>query len=149
MIDQHLKLFESLNRHGVEYLLIGGALSIAYGVPRVTKDIDLFVSPTPQNASRCLAALKEIGMGTAEMTTPKEICETEVTIFKDFLRIDLLTHVKGLDFEEAWARRNQLSLDKVLIQALSLDDLIKSKKAAGRQDDLSDIKILELARKKT
>lgn len=146
MIGQHLKLFESLNNHGVEYLLIGGTLAIAYGVPRVTKDIDLFIRPTLENTTHCLDALKAHGIGTASLTTPEEVCKTEVTILKDFLRIDLLTQVKGLSFDEAWRNKVVLALDRVSIFSLCLDDLIKSKKAAGRKNDLEDIKILEKAR---
>ena len=148
MIDQHLKLFVSLNDHGVEYLLIGGALAIAYGVPRVTKDIDLFLKPTRENAARCLEALQKCGMGTASLTTAEDLCDTEITIFKDILRVDVLTMVKGLDFAAAWANKVFLELDTVLIPSISLEDLIKAKKATARPDDLEDIKILELARQK-
>lgn len=145
MIDRHLKLFKSLNNQSVEYLLIGGALAIAYGVPRVTKDIDLFLRPTPENAGRLLKTLKQIGMGTAELTTPEDICKNEITIFKDFIRLDVLTRVKGLDFDAAWKKRKILHLDKVEIPALTLEDLVVSKKASGRKGDLEDVKILEMA----
>jgi len=147
MIDQHLKLFASLNDHGVEYLLIGGALAIAYGVPRVTRDIDIFLKPDPENAARCLEALKKCGMGTALLTTVDELCETEITIFKDVLRLDVLTNVKGLDFKTAWSHKVFLELEGVLIPAISLEDLILAKRSAGRPDDLEDVKILELALK--
>lgn len=147
MIGQHLKLFEFLNKNKVEYLLIGGALSIAYGVPRVTKDIDLFLNPELENAGRLLRALEELGMGTAGLTNPRDICETEVTIFKDFVRLDILTKVKGLEFGEAWRSRVYLSLENIDIPAISLDHLIQSKQAAGRTGDLEDIKILEMAKK--
>ncbi len=148
MIGQHTKLFAFLNSHGVEYLLIGGSLAIAYGVPRVTKDIDLFINPTLDNATKCLVALKDMGMGTASLTTPEEICKTEVTIFKDFLRVDLLTQVKGLTFEDSWRKKVVLTLDDLTIFALTLEDLIRSKKAAGRPGDMEDVKILEMARKR-
>lgn len=146
MIGRHLKLFESLNRHGVEYLLIGGTLAIAYGVPRVTKDIDLFLRATVENASRCLVALKECGLGTAELTTPEELSSTEVTIFKDVLRLDVLTNVKGIEFNSAWRNKVFLELGNIRIPALSLTDLIASKQASGRPADADDIKILEMSR---
>lgn len=149
MIGQHLNLFKFLNQENVEYLLIGGTLSIVYGVPRVTKDIDLFLNPKMGNAVSCLKALRDFGMGTADLTTAEELCKKEVTIFKDFLRVDILTHVKGLIFREAWKNKVVLSLEDITIPSLCLDDLIKSKKAAGRPRDIEDIKILEMARKKT
>lgn len=148
MIEKHLQLFASLNKRKVEYLLIGGALAIAYGVPRVTKDIDIFLNPTLENATGLLDALKEIGMGTAYLTNPEDICATEVTIFKDFVRLDVLTRVKGLDFGKVWYKKVFLSLEDVLIPSIHLDDLIKSKQASGREEDLKDVKILELARQK-
>jgi len=147
MIDQHLKLFASLNKEGVEYLLIGGTLAIAYGVPRVTKDIDLFIRPSLENAVKCLKALDKIKMGTAALTTPESLCRTEVTIFKDFVRVDVLTRVKGIQFDPSWKNGVDLVVERVAIHCLSLDDLIKSKKAAGRPGDIEDIKILKLARK--
>ena len=149
MIGQHLKLFESLNKKNVEYLLIGGTLAIAYGVPRVTKDIDLFLNPTLENATRLLSSLQELGMETAALTNPEDICSTEITIFKDFVRLDVLTKVKGLEFSEVWQNKVYLSLDKVMIPALSIEDLIKAKRASGRPEDLEDIKILEMAKQQT
>ncbi len=147
MIDRYLKLFASLNKNKVEYLLIGGTLAIAYGVPRVTKDIDIFLNPTLQNAEALLNALKEFGMGTVALTNPQDICSTEVTIFKDFVRLDVLTQVKGLEFDEAWQKKIFLSLEEVNIPALNLDDLIQSKRASGRSEDLEDVRILEMAKK--
>ncbi|MFH0800493.1 MAG: nucleotidyl transferase AbiEii/AbiGii toxin family protein [Pseudomonadota bacterium] len=143
MIIKHSKLFECLNKHGVEYILIGGTLAIAYGIPRVTKDIDIFLNPNPGNAARLLDALKEFGMGTAELTTPEDVCATEVTIFKDVVRLDVLTAVKGLEFTSAWQGKVFLELDKVLIPALSVDDLIRAKKASARPRDFEDIKVLK------
>lgn len=148
MIGQHLKLFGLLNDQRVEYLLIGGTLAIAYGVPRVTKDIDLFIRPVLDNAERCLEALKKMGMGTAHLTNAEDICAMEVTIFKDFLRVDVLTKVKGLDFDEVWKERSDLVVDDVVIHCLNVSDLIKSKKAAGRPGDLEDVKILEMTSQK-
>jgi predicted nucleotidyltransferase len=111
----------------------------------VTKDIDLFLKPDIENAKRCLDALKELGMGTAELTTPEDICATEVTIFKDVVRLDVLTRVKGLSFPAAWSNKVWLELDNVHIPAISIKDLIKTKRAAGRREDIQDIKILKLA----
>lgn len=148
MIDRYLKLFECLNKNNVEYLLIGGALSIAYGVPRVTKDLDIFLHPTLSNAKAFLKALNEIGMGTANLTTAEDVCNTEVTIFKDMVRLDALTKVKGLDFTKAWQKKVFLSLGNVMIPAINIDDLIASKRAAGRPHDKDDIKILEQAKRK-
>lgn len=148
MIDQYSQLFACLNEKKVEYLLIGGVLAIAYGIPRMTKDVDLFLRPDLDNARRCLDALQALGLGTAHLTTAEDLCATEVTIFKDIMRLDVLTNVKGLDFYEAWLHKVFLELGDIHIPALCLDDLVKSKKAAGRTTDLEDIKILEQLKKK-
>ena len=147
MINRYLKLFESLNKNNVEYLLIGGALSIAYGVPRLTKDIDIFLNPTIKNATALLKALEEFGMGTVSLTTPEDICKTEITIFKDIVRFDVLTQVKGLNFTKAWQNKIFLALYNITIPAINIDDLITSKQAAGRPTDKEDIKILEMAKR--
>lgn len=146
MIERYLKLFESLNKNNVEYLLIGGALSIAYGVPRVTKDLDIFLKPTIPNAKAFLKALDEVGMGTAGLTTAEDICNTEITIFKDVVRLDALTQVKGLEFTTSWQRKVFLALGHITIPAINIDDLIASKRAAARPHDEDDIKILEQAK---
>lgn len=143
MSTPHLKLFESLNAKKVEYLLIGGTLAIAYGVPRTTKDIDIFLRPTLDNAKLLLQALENFGMGTSTLVTPDEICKTEVTIFKDFIRLDVLTQVKGIHFDECIKNKFDLQVGSLSVPSLNLDDLIKSKKAAGRTSDLEDIRILE------
>lgn len=147
MIDPHLKLLKSLNDEGVDYLLIGGMLAIAYGIPRVTKDIDLFIRNTKENAEKILKVLEHLGFGTAHLTTAREIATTEVTILKDYLRIDLLTKVKGLEFDEAYKRKEVLQLENVPVFVLNLDDLIRSKKAAGRPGDLEDVAHLEKIKK--
>ncbi|MCB1214880.1 MAG: nucleotidyltransferase [Deltaproteobacteria bacterium] len=128
-------------------LLIGVMLVIAYGIPRVSKDIDLFIKATQKNTEKLLKALKEAGIGTASLTTAKEISDHEITVFKDYLRVDILTKVKGLDFEKAYQSRDFLEMDGLLIPALNYQDLLKSKKSAGRPRDLEDIKELEKVKK--
>lgn len=71
-----------------------------------------------------------------------------VTIFRDIIRLDVLTNVKGILFDAAWRNKVFLALRDVLIPAISLDDLIKTKAAAARPGDLEDIQVLEMARAK-
>lgn len=148
MIDPHLKLIKSLNDHGVDYLLIGGMLAIAYGVPRTTKDIDFFIRATEENAQKILEALQELGFGTSHLITAEEIAKTEITILKDYLRVDLLTQVKGLEFDKAFAHKEIRKINDISIFVLTLEDLILSKKAAGRPGDLEDVCLLEKIQQK-
>ncbi len=143
MIERHLALFRSLKRNKVEYLIIGGIACGIYGSPRATKDLDIVIRATTQNAKRLLAALKEAKFGTAYLTTPDKIIANEITIFGDVIRLDILTKVKGLVFDNAWRKRQVKSLKGVKINVISLDDLISSKKATARLIDKEDIKILK------
>ncbi|MCC7345584.1 MAG: nucleotidyltransferase [Deltaproteobacteria bacterium] len=143
MNEPHVKLLKSLNDRGVEYLLVGGMLAIAYGVPRVTKDIDLFIRNDVDNAAKVLEVLDALGFGTAHLTTPEEVTKNEITVFKDFLRLDLLTKLKGIKFEEVFPRRAVIRLKDVDVPVLTLEDLIAEKKAAGRPGDLEDAAQLE------
>lgn len=143
MLDTLRPLFASLSSHRVEYLVIGGVAAIAYGVPRLTLDIDLLIRPTRANVEALLAAFEEAGLGTAALTNPDEVLAQEIVIFKDRIRVDVQTRTPGIDFDRAMARRRTLDLEGVAVQLVSLEDLIASKKAAGRPQDLDDVRTLE------
>ena len=137
-----LNLYRSLNRNRVRYLLIGGMAAVLYGSPRVTKDTDIFIGADIENIERLLKALREIKFGTAHLTTPQKIIKNEVNIFKDYIRLDVLTKIKGIGFEDAWKGRKVREIKGVRIFLIDIDDLIISKQAAGRSLDLQDVKIL-------
>ncbi len=143
MEDADLNIYKSLNRHKVRYIVIGGIACILYGSPRVTKDTDIFIEASLENSTRLLKALKAVNFGTADLTTAKKIIENEVSIFKDYVHLDALTKIKGITFEKAWAKRAIKRIRGVRIPLLHIDDLILSKKAAGRDIDLIDAKVLE------
>lgn len=145
-MNKHLDLYRSLNCHRVKYLVIGGTASIAYGVPRTTRDIDLLIEATLSNAERLLDALKDVRFGTAYLTTAELLIQHEVTIFEDYIRVDVLTQAKGIDFANVWECRKVIVIGGVNVKFLNLDDLIESKRAAGRPGDLEDVRILEYIR---
>lgn len=142
MEEAHLNLYRSLNKNKVKYLIIGGMAAIIYGSPRLTKDLDIFIESTIDNAQKLLIALKEIGFATAELTTAIKIMENEVTIFKDYIRLDVLTKVKGIEFSKVWPKRLSRRIDGVKVYLINIDDLILSKKSVARQIDLEDVKAL-------
>lgn len=142
MDPSHLAVYKSFNSRRVKYVLIGGLAAVLYGSARLTKDVDLFIEPTLKNAAAALSALKAIGFGTASLTTPEKLLAHEVTIFEDYVRLDLFTEVKGISFPPAWSRRVMKRLGNVRIPVVNLKDLIASKKAAGRSVDVEDVKIL-------
>ena len=140
ILTSHLDLFESLNREGVEYLLIGGVVAIAYGVPRTTQDIDLLINPTIDNAKKILAVLQKLGFGTAHMITPEELVKTEAVLLKDYFRIDILTRLKKFEFKDVYHNRNIIHIGKKsFIPILSLEDLLSEKKSVARDKDSQDI----------
>lgn len=143
MIKDHLKLYRSLDKNKVRYLIIGGIACAIYGSPRVTVDLDIFVEPTLDNSKALFKALKEAGFGTVELTTPKKIMSNELNIFNDYIKMDVLTKVKGIDFEKCWKARKVKEIDGIKINLISIENLIKSKKAANRDVDKYDIKILK------
>jgi hypothetical protein len=131
----------------VRYVVIGGVAAILYGVPRATFDLDILVEATPDNARRLLGALLEAGLGTAALITEKELLSNEITVFKDRVRINVQTSTPGLSFQQAWDHRQTMKYQSQAFYVASKSDLIASKKAASRDIDLEDIKLLELPEK--
>jgi hypothetical protein len=143
MIDRLERVFKSFQQHDVDYLVIGGVAAIAYGVPRNTFDLDILIRVTPENAKRLLDALLEAGLGTAALATAESVLRHEITVFKDYVRIDVQTRTPGLDFEAAWGRREVMVFEGIRFNVVSRDDLIASEKASGRGIDLEDARLLE------
>ena len=144
MLNRLQDVFKSFQRHDVKYVVIGGIASILHGVPRATFDLDILIEPTPDNAQHLLDALWEARLGTASMITAEELLKQEITIFKDRIRIDVQTSTPGLQFAEAWQRRETMDYQGQTFDVVSREDLISSKRAAGRPRDLEDVRLLEL-----
>jgi hypothetical protein len=145
MLNRLQDVFRSFQRHEVRYVVLGGVASVLYGVPRVTFDLDVLIEPTVENAERLLAALLEAGFGTAAMTDAQDVVAHEITVFNDRVRIDVQTRTPGIRFEDAWSRRKVVTYEGQDFFIVSRDDLIASKRAAGRQIDLEDVRLLELS----
>lgn len=144
MLNRLTAVFASFRRHRVEYLVIGGIAAVLYGVPRATFDLDILVEASGGNAQRLLDALTEAGLATASLTSADELLANEITVFQDRVRIDVQTWTPGLMFETAWERRNEMEYGGQPFYVVSREDLISSKRAAGRDVDLQDVRLLEL-----
>ena len=144
MLNRLKDVFESFQKHEVRYIVIGGIATVLYGVPRATFDLDILIEATPENTQHLLDALSDAGMGTASLTNVDEILSNEITIFKDRVRIDVQTSTPGLRFQDAWSRRKTMEYRGQPFYVVSREDLIISKKAAGRDVDLEDARLLEL-----
>jgi hypothetical protein len=132
MLRRLRDVFSSFQEHDVHYVTIGGIAAVLHGVPRATYDLDILIEATPENAQRLLRALNSAGLQTATMTTPDRLLEQEITVFNDYVRIDVQTRTPGLSFEEAWARREAISHRGQTFFVVNRADLIASIRAAGR-----------------
>lgn len=144
MLNRLQGVFRCFQRNDVRYVVIGGIAAVLHGVPRATFDLDILIEATQENAQRLLDALAEAGLGTATLTSAEDVVAHELTIFNDYVRIDVQTSTPGLEFEKAWANREVMEYAGQEFYVVSEEDLIRSKRAAGRDVDLADVRLLEL-----
>lgn len=121
---------------------VWGIAAILNGVQRTTFDVDILIEPTEANAEKVIRALREAGLGTAYLITVDELPAHEITVFKDRVRVDVQTSTPGLTFDNAWENRCELSFGGPPFFVVSRVDPIRSKLAAARPIDLSDVKQL-------
>ena len=136
------QVFSALNDASVDYLLVGGLASVLYGVPRTTVDIDIAVRPKMDHVLKAIKALESLGL-VPDTKVPNEILGQGGVTFSNEREIDMITDLKGVDFNIAWDRRKQIEYEGITIQVISKEDLITALKAVGRQKDLDDLKDLE------
>ncbi|RME46561.1 MAG: hypothetical protein D6791_07980 [Chloroflexi bacterium] len=144
MLNRLQAVFASLEKHDVRYVVIGGIAAVLHGVPRATFDLDILIDATPENAQRLLDAFLEARLGTAALITAEELLTYEITVFNDWVRIDVQTSTPGLTFEKAWRDRVNMEYQGQTFYVVSREDLVASKRAAGREVDLEDVRLLEL-----
>ena len=144
MLNQLQGVFSSLQKHSVKYVVIGGIASVLHGVPRATFDLDILIEATPENAENLLNALIDARLGTASLITPEGLLAHEITIFKDIVRVDVQTRTPGIEFQEVWKNRKTVDYQGQEFYILTKKDLIASKRAAGRDIDMEDVRLLEL-----
>jgi len=128
----------------VEFLVVGGYAMAAHQLPRATKDLDLWVRPSPDNAVRVLRALDTFGAPRHDLTAAD--LEREGTIYQVGVppnRVDVITVVDGVRFEDAWADRADVEIDDLRIPVIGRRALIANKRAVGRPQDLVDADALE------
>jgi hypothetical protein len=136
----------ALNAHGARYLVVGAHAVAFHGRPRATRDLDLWIEPSEENAQRVLAALSDFfggadrGYSSGDLTSLELILQLGVAP----VRIDLLKTLAGLgSFAEAWANRVTATYGEVHTAYLAREDLIRAKRAADRLQDRADVRFLE------
>lgn len=132
-----------LNSHQVEYLLIGGYAVSYHGYPRTTADIDIWVAIQKENAEKVVAVLKEFGFDTPSLTADLFLRENQIIrMGNPPMRIELMTTISGVRFEECYSERIIDVIDDVEVQIINLEHLRRNKQASGRQKDLDDLEHL-------
>jgi len=146
--EDYSDILLALSAEKVKFLLVGAHAMAAYGYPRSTMDIDLWVQPSEENAAAVMRAL--IRFGAALQDLRAEDLQKEGTVFQIGVpprRIDIITGVTGLEFEEAFANSISTQIDGIEVRAPSLDDIIRNKSASGRRKDLADVEALKALKK--
>ena len=122
----------------------GGYAVGAYGYPRATNDLDVFVSDDSTNVENLLRCLAQFGFADLTISSgaflePRSLVEMGV----EPIKIQLMNFADGIDFDEAYGRKNVLNIDGIEVNVVGKDDLIRNKKAVGRHKDLADVERLE------
>jgi len=145
VLNQDFKEFiQSLNDNQVRYLVIGGYAVAFHGHPRYTQDIDVWIDLSRENAARMVEALEQFGFGSLGLTADDFLAPDQI-IQLGYApnRIDILTTPVGVEFESCYASRVEVEIDQIKVNFIDLENLKKSKKAAGRHQDLADVENLE------
>ena len=140
------ELLNLFKKHNVKYLVVGGYAVMRYTEPRFTKDLDLFISVEIKNATAVYNALKEFGAPLSGLTV-KDFSQEGYfyQMGRPPMRVDIMMSIPGVKFDDAWSRHERLTIDGIEMNFISKEDLIASKKASGRSQDLIDVENLEKA----
>jgi predicted nucleotidyltransferase len=137
-------ILSCLKDEEVEFIIVGAYALAAHGFPRATGDIDILVRTSSVNAHKVMRALARFGAPTSDLSEEDFMSPNMVVqIGVEPCRIDLLTGISGVKFDEAWGNKVSIIIDGLEISILSKADLLKNKLAAGRDKDQGDIAWLE------
>jgi hypothetical protein len=132
-----------LKEHEVAYLLIGGYAVGYHGYPRATADLDIWVAIHPQNADKIVAALKEFGFNVPELSKDPFLRKDQIVrMGVPPVRLEIVTTISGVEFDECYQERVVDTLDGVEVNLINLKHLKVNKKASGRYKDLNDLENL-------
>jgi len=144
MNPDYRDMLSALCEAGVEYLIVGAYAMAVHGVPRATGDLDVWIRPSPGNAERAIAALRRFGAPLQDLTA-SDLCKPG-TVFQIGVsprRIDVLTAIDAVSFDEAWTARTSIRVGALEVWVIGRDALVKNKRATGCTRDLSDAERLE------
>lgn len=132
-----------LNDHEVQYLIVGAYAVSYYARPRNTGDIDFFINNSDENIKQLLKVLQKFGFGALDLTQEDLSGDDKILqLGYEPVRIDIMTGISGVSFEEAFSNREQGKLGSQIVNFISLDDLIINKRASNRTKDKADAELL-------
>ncbi len=142
--NDYKDMLSALNDAGAEFLVVGAYALAAYGNPRATGDIDIWVRPTAENAQRVCQAI--VAFGALHRMVSQDDFAAVDTVFQIGIapnRIDIITSITGVEFDAAWVNRKSAEYDGIEVSILGREELIVNKRAAGRPKDIADVHWLE------
>jgi hypothetical protein len=147
MMPKDLKeLLRAFNDHAVKYLIVGGYAFGVHAEPRATKDLNLFIRPDQENSQALFRALVQYGAPLDGLSAADFMDGSVFQIGQPPARVDILQHIDGITFDQAWENRIEGLVDgEVRTVVISKDDLIQNKLASGREQDILDVKKLRAA----
>jgi hypothetical protein len=146
MLNQDFKdILSCLKNEEVEFIVVGAYALATHGFPRATGDIDIWVRNSPANARKTFQALMNFGaplsdLSENDLNSPDVVLQIGV----EPSRIDLMTGIDGVEFDQAWENKVRVLIDDLEIYVLSRADLLTNKLAAGREQDQGDIAWLKM-----
>ena len=144
MHPDFLDIIRALLDAEVRFIIVGAYAVNLYVDPRATGDLDIWIEPTPDNASKVMRALGEFGAPLTGVSE-KDFSSPGITLQIGISprRIDILTQISGIGFAEAWSDRCEFKFGEFTVPFLSKAAVIKNKRAAGRPKDIADLDALE------
>ena len=137
------EFLELLNKHDIRYCIIGAFALAFHARPRYTKDMDILIEATIDNAKRLLAALREFGFGSLNLSVEDFSSKGNIIqLGYEPVRIDSITSIKGLEFADIWESRIQGPYGKQTVNFIDRQNLIRSKKLSNRAQDKADLDLL-------
>jgi hypothetical protein len=145
VLNQDFREFiQSLNDNGVRYLVVGGYAVALHGHPRYTRDLDVWIDMSPDNAANVVKALGQFGFGSLDLKISDFLVPDQIIqLGYPPNRIDVLTTLPGVDFASCYPSRLEIEVAGVRVNFIDLENLKKNKRATGRHQDLADLENLQ------
>ncbi len=142
--DDFIEFLRLCNKHNLQYLVIGGYAVSIHGYPRATKDLDVCIKMSDENAEKMVQVIDEFGFGSLKLTKDDFLKNDFITqLGQEPIRIDILNDLSGVAFDDAWEKRKKIIYETVSVDFIGYNELLKVKADSGRPQDIADIKKLK------